>query len=197
MHTNRSTFKKGPDYPVEQLSWQDSKDFCAQLATVLPPELKGKVRFRLPTDEEWSIAVGLPEERGRTPAEKSGRIKQVFPWGTEWPPPKNAGNYEDNITRRATEGPGGTPVAPGSHDGFADTAPVGSFPPNQFGLYDMGGNVWEWCEDWIDDEENIRVVRGAAFFTTSEGQILSSCRGRPPMLRNFASGMRVRLEVLE
>src|SRR4051812_3284368 len=82
MHTNRSTFKKGPDYPVEQLSWQDSKDFCARLATVLPPELKTKVRFRLPTDEEWSIAVGLPEERGRTPAEKSGRIKNVFPWGT-------------------------------------------------------------------------------------------------------------------
>ncbi|MDB6031491.1 MAG: hypothetical protein JWM16_1829 [Verrucomicrobiales bacterium] len=195
MHKNPSTFKKGPDYPVEQMSWQDSKDFCGELKKILPPELQTRLSFRLPTDEEWSAAVGLPEEKGRTPEAKSGKIKKVFPWGIEWPPPKNAGNYTDDISRRATEGKDGTPVVPGSYDGFADTAPVGSYPPNQFGLYDMGGNVWEWVEDWLDDEENIRVVRGAAFFTTSESQIISSYRGRPPIVRNFASGFRVRLEV--
>jgi formylglycine-generating enzyme required for sulfatase activity len=72
---------------------------------------------------------------------------------------------------------------------------VGSFPPNSFGLYDLGGNVWEWCEDWVDDKKNVRVVRGAAHFTTSENQIISSYRGRPPVARNFASGFRVRLEM--
>src|SRR5438067_6446461 len=191
MHTNPSTFKKGPDYPVEQTSWQDAKDFCAQLKTVLPAELQPRVSFRLPTDEEWSIAVGLPEEFGRIPEDKSRKIKNVYPWGTEWPPPTNAGNYSDEINRRKY----GAAFKPGIHDGFADTAPVGSYPPNQYGLYDMGGNVWEWCEDWIDDEENVRVVRGAAFFTTSQSQIISSYRGRPPIVRNFASGFRVRLEV--
>jgi len=191
MRTNPSTFKNGPDYPVEQTSWQDAKDFCARLKTVLPAELQAKISFRLPTDEEWSVAVGLPEEFGRIPEDKSRKIKNVYPWGTEWPPPTNAGNYADEINRKKY----GAAFTPGIHDGFANTAPVGSYPPNQFGLYDMGGNVWEWCEDWIDDEENVRVVRGAAFFTTSQSQIISSYRGRPPILRNFASGIRVRLEI--
>ena len=193
MGRNPSTFKKGPDFPVEQMSWLDAKDFCAQLRNILPAELRTKITFRLPTDEEWSIAVGLPEERGRTPHEKSDKIRNVYPWGTDWPPPKDAGNYSDDINKR-WYARRGIAFVPGIHDGFADTAPVGSYPPNQFGLYDMGGNVWEWCEDWEDDEMNVRVVRGAAFFTGGEDQILSSYRGRPPIIRNFASGFRVRLE---
>jgi formylglycine-generating enzyme required for sulfatase activity len=191
MHKNPSTFKKGSDYPVEQMSWMDAKEFCTQLKTILPIELRAKMSFRLPTDEEWSIAVGLPEQSGRIPEEKSKKIRDIYPWGTEWPPPTNGGNYSDSINKRVY----GAAFVPGIHDGFADTAPVGSFPSNQFGLFDMGGNVWEWCEDWEDDEMNVRVVRGAAFFTTAEDQIISSYRGRPPIIRNFASGFRVRLEV--
>jgi formylglycine-generating enzyme required for sulfatase activity len=196
MRTNPSTFKKGPDYPVEQMSWQDAKDFCAKLNDSLPSELQAKMNFRLPTDEEWSIAVGLPEEKGRIPEDKSRKIKGVYPWGTEWPPPKTAGNYSDSINQKLNGAIDGSRAVPGGHDGFADTAPVGSFPPNRFGLYDMGGNVWEWCEDWVDDKMKVRVVRGAAHFTTSENQIISSYRGRPPVVRNFASGFRVRLEVV-
>jgi formylglycine-generating enzyme required for sulfatase activity len=192
MGKNPSTFKNGPDYPVEQMSWQDAKDFCAKLNTSLPKEARTNLIFRLPTDQEWSIAVGLPEEFGRVPQDKSNKIKDTYPWGSEWPPPNNAGNYADESYAEKHGGSGG--IA-GCNDGFADTSPVGSFPPNQFGLYDMAGNVWEWCEDWIDDEMNIRVVRGAAFFTASRSQILSSYRGRPPIVRNFASGFRVRLEV--
>jgi formylglycine-generating enzyme required for sulfatase activity len=194
MGKNPSTFKKGPDYPVEQISWQDAKDFCSKLNGRLPAELQAKMKIRLPTDEEWSIAVGLPEEYGRVPQDKSNKIKNVYPWGNDWPPPKTAGNYSDESYRKKVGGNrGGSSID--CDDGFADTAPVGSFPANQFGLYDLGGNVWEWCEDWIDDEMNIRVVRGAAFFTDSKNQILSSYRGRPPIVRNFASGFRLRLEV--
>jgi len=192
MGKNPSTFKKGPDYPVEQMSWQDAKDFCAKLNASLPKEARTNLIFRLPTDQEWSIAVGLPEEFGRVPQDKSNKIKDTYPWGNEWPPPNTAGNYADESYAEKNGGSGGIAAF---NDGFADTSPVGSFPPNQFGLYDLAGNVWEWCEDWIDDEMNIRVVRGAAFFTASKGQILSSYRGRPPIVRNFASGFRVRLEV--
>ena len=186
MHTNPSTHRTGPDYPVEQVSWQEAKDFCAQLSRVRPASERTNISFRLPTDEEWSIAVGLPAEKGRTPGEKNRKVKGVYPWGSEWPPPADAGNYSDSINQKAV----------GGHDGFADTAPVGSYPPNASGLYDLGGNVWEWCEDWFDEEENVRVLRGGGFFTTSEGQILSSSRGRPPVVRNYGSGLRVRLEVI-
>jgi hypothetical protein len=182
IHTNPSTFRKGPDYPVEETSWQDAKDFCSKLTTLLPSKLAANYYFRLPTDEEWSAAVGLPVESDGLPEEKSGRIRRVYPWGTEWPPPAEAGNYSDTIAGRR-----------GGGDGFKETAPVARYPPNQFGLYDMGGNVWEWCEDWEDEEMNVRVVRGAAFFTDSSGQIISSYRGRPPIVQNFASGFRVTL----
>ena len=158
----------------------------------LPKEAQTNLFFRLPTDAEWSVAVGLPEEFGRVPQDKSNKIKDVYPWGEEWPPPSTAGNYADESYAKKYRG---SSSIPDCNDGFADTSPVGSFQPNQFGLYDLGGNVWEWCEDWIDDEMNIRVVRGAAFFTTGRSQLLSSYRGRPPILRNFASGFRLRLEV--
>lgn len=120
----------------------------------------------------------------------------MFPWGTQWPPPKDGGNYSDEIHSRRDANNNAVPVKPGSYDGFAETAPVGSYPPNSFGLHDMGGNVWEWCEDWEDDEMNVRVVRGGAFFTTSQSQIISSYRGRPPIVRNFASGFRVLLALI-
>src|SRR6185295_2901468 len=58
MHTNPSSFRRGYDYPVEETSWQDAKDFCAKLTAVLPQNLRAAYLVRLPTDDEWSIAVG-------------------------------------------------------------------------------------------------------------------------------------------
>ena len=53
-------------------------------------------------------------------------------------------------------------IIPDYNDGYATTSPVMSFPPNDFGLYDMSGNVWQWCEDKFTPKDRRRVLRGGA-----------------------------------
>lgn len=91
---------------------------------------------RLPTEEEWEYAAC------------GGKEQPMFPWGNEEPDGGKA-NYADRNTdypwrdfRIST--------------GYRYTSPVGSYPPNEYGLYDMAGNVWQWCDDWFfpyDDTE--------------------------------------------
>jgi serine/threonine protein kinase len=131
-------FKQGPDHPVVFVTWLEAIAFCKWLTDkehqegALPPNQF----YRLPTDLEWSKAVGLPEEPQKTPAERDMVIADVYPWGAGWPPPPGAGNY-------AGEETGSDAAIKGYNDGFKWTSPVGSFKPNQYGLYDMGGNVWQ------------------------------------------------------
>ena len=58
-------------------------------------------------------------------------------------------------------------VIEGYNDGYPRTSPVGSFSPNPFGLYDMGGNVWQWCEDWYNFDKQDRVLRGASWLNAT------------------------------
>jgi len=193
MDKNPSSFKNGADYPVEMVSWDDAKEFCRQLTAGLPDKLKGQFAFRLPTDAEWSVAVGLPQENGSTPKEKNEQIKDVYPWGTQWPPPSGAGNYADKACKQKYPS---SPVIEGYADGYADTAPVGSFKPNQFGLYDLSGNVWEWCEDWYDSDQKYRGLRGGSWLNDDPRDLLSSYRYyRTPDLRYGRYGFRVVLGV--
>jgi formylglycine-generating enzyme required for sulfatase activity len=154
-------FPQTPDHPVVKVSMKDAKAFCAWLtAKERAAGVIGKdMLYRLPTDEEWSIAVGLPAETGRTPKDRDLKINDHFPWGTQWPPPKGAGNY-------AMEG----------LDEFRNTAPVGSFAANKFGLHDLGGNVWEWCQDEYEPGRGFWVLRGGSWGNDARVNMLSSNR---------------------
>ena len=81
----------------------------------------------------------LPTEAELEYAARGGEDRQPFGWGKELVP---GGRWQANIWQ------GKFPNEDAAEDGFRGTAPVGSFPPNGYGLYDMAGNVWEWCADW-------------------------------------------------
>ncbi|HUR59925.1 MAG TPA: SUMF1/EgtB/PvdO family nonheme iron enzyme, partial [Opitutaceae bacterium] len=164
-------FEQASTHPVVNVNWADANAFCAWLTADerSAGRLGADQFYRLPTDAEWSVGVGLGREPGVTPKEKDGRIRDVFPWGTQWPPPPGAGNY-------AGEESGYTAKLEGFNDGYPRTSPIGSFPPNKFGLHDMGGNVWQWCDDFYDGKAGARVLRGGSFVYYDADNLLSSLR---------------------
>lgn len=170
-------FKQTPLHPVVAVSWSDANAFCDWLTKKELSE--GKIKqgqaYRLPTDAEWSTAVGLTNEQGKTPEEKDLVVKGVYPWGNFMPPPKGVGNYSEN--RRL--------------DNFEFTAPVGTFPANEYGIHDLGGNVMEWCQDkYVTDADN-RVARGASFEFFHKDEWLSSRRdSREEYFRHYTHGFR-------
>jgi len=184
-------FTQGPTYPVVGVSWDDASAFCAWLTNreyrsgTLP---QGRY-YRLPTDQEWSIAVALDSESGNTPEEKDSKIR-VYPWGTEWPPPPGAGNYCGAEAKIGNES-GSLIVIEGYEDAYPRTSPVGSFAANKNALYDMGGNVWQWCQDWYNSEQIYRVLRGGSWYEHDPDRILASFRrAHTPDRRGADAGFR-------
>ena len=170
-------FKQADTHPVVNVNWNDANAFCAWLTKreLAEGKIKAGQKYRLPTDAEWSVAVGLGQEKGSSPNEKSRGIKDVYPWGKEWPPPVGAGNYHKIL----------------KVDNFEYTSPVGSFAVNKLGLHDMGGNVWEWCEDKYSPTSTYRVLRGASWIIGSPAYLLSSYRFYPtPDIRDVNIGFR-------
>jgi Protein kinase domain/Sulfatase-modifying factor enzyme 1/Lectin C-type domain len=176
-------FPQEPTHPAIHLSWDDAQLFCQWLTArdQAAGKLAANERYRLPSDHEWSCAVeiGAREDAAKLPFEKDGMIDDVFPWGTQWPPPNGAGNYGGEESQPDPSPDGKRPaelVASGYNDGFVNTSPVGSFAANRFGLHDLGGNVRQWCEDWFDQHQKERVLRGASWNGRRPSLLLSSRR---------------------
>lgn len=92
---------------------------------------------RLPTEAEWEFAA------------RGGRAATVWPWGDEFQP---GGRPRANIFE------GNFPTHNTGVDGYVGTAPVTAYEPNAYGLYNVIGNVWEWCQDWFGDREGATSV---------------------------------------
>ena len=162
--------------PVVNVSWEDAQKFAAWLTDKERREgrIPASARYRLPTDEEWSWAVGIGDREGSgSPKQKDMQLKDVYPWGTQFPPPARSGNYADRAMKSAFPDFG---AIDGYEDGHATTAPVGTFPASASGLHDLGGNVWEWCEDFYDGQSGARVLRGGSWGLYVRGILLSSGR---------------------
>ena len=132
----RCGFIQDERHPVVMVSWHDAQAFCRWLS-----RKEGKT-YRLPTEAEWEYAC-----RGGT--------ETAYWWGELPDREGGVANVCDRSTRRRWRNWTGADA----DDGFACTAPVGTYRPNALGLHDMIGNVAEWCQDWYEDTYNLRLAR--------------------------------------
>jgi formylglycine-generating enzyme required for sulfatase activity len=132
--------------PVANVTWEDAIQYCNWLSqregrtpayrhefgkwVPVYPLTDG---YRLPTEAEWALAIRYGGQREPS----------KFPWGKAWPPPKDSGNFADRSAIELVPS-----ILPAYDDGFPSTSSVGSFKPNALGIYDGGGNVAEWVNDY-------------------------------------------------
>jgi formylglycine-generating enzyme required for sulfatase activity/uncharacterized caspase-like protein len=136
MGSNPSTFRScGPNCPVERVSWNDAQEFVRRL------NQRTGQNYRLSSEAEWEYAA------------RAGSAS-IYPWGVR--ASRDHANYgTDACCGGRAEG----------RDRWKETAPVGQFPANAFGLHDMHGNVWEWVQDVWHDNYAGAPIDGSAWVT--------------------------------
>ncbi len=187
--------------PMTNVSRAEAEMYCNWLTNVERSKglLEAWQAYRLPTDDEWSMAAGLPRERGEEPANRNDGIVGMYPWGFTWPPMPVPGNLWDAIGVTGKESKTGIP---GYKDGFALLAPIRSFIAVKSLMdlraetFDLAGNVWEWEQENYGGKDpklqNFGVVRGGSWRTKDRTELLASHR-RPvaPVTRSDEIGFRV------
>lgn len=188
-------FAQAPDHPVVGVSYHDALAFCAWLTARARAAgaIDAGQSYGLPTDREWSLAIGLEEEEGDSPEARLSHSAGTYPWGPGWPPPPAFGNYAGGESR--LDMPSWWGVCPGGYtDPFPRTSPVGSFAPNAPGFYDLSGNVWEWCADAWCPGSLSRIVRGGSWGSDRPAYLQSANRNpKFPDSRNDETGFRIAL----
>jgi formylglycine-generating enzyme required for sulfatase activity len=178
-------FEQGDDHPVVNVSWNDAVKFCEWLSK------KHGRQFRLPTEAEWEYACRADSETRFSCGDREEELA-IFANIADESARKKFPRWNDVIYAK---------------DGFVFTAPVGRFKPNQYGLHDMHGNVWEWCQDWFGKYETdamqeplvpmtgtYKVFRGGSW-SSSPVLCRAAFRGyRIPSERSNSLGFRVVLE---
>lgn len=182
-------FHQDDSHPVVHVSYIDAKRYIEWLNSIYRHDLPSGYKFDLPTEAQWEYAC-----RGNMGAHNE------FFWGDE----EMDGRGKINAIGRE-HGPERLGMFP-FNDGYLTTSPVGSFEPNDLGLYDMLGNVWEWCRDFYAKDyynsspecdpvgppnSDTRVIRGGGFYST-----VAQCRcamrwGHRPMETVDQLGFRV------
>jgi len=175
---------RGATQPVMNVNREDARAFCAWLTERERTSglISAQDAYRLPTDAEWSRAAGLPLERGADPAQRSGRIRGIYPWGFDWPPPSQFDNFADSsaMQRSGAEG-----AIPDYEDRWHFTAPVSALKPNEQGFCGLAGNVSEWVDtDYhlsaaTESDKEVKVmgtVRGGNWRSFQQEELLASTR---------------------
>lgn len=189
---------KSATKPVTGVDRNEARAFCAWLTERerAAGSISANDVYRLPTDEEWSRAVGLPLERGADPAERNGRIRGIYPWGFDWPPPDHIDNFADATGAKQA---GLDNVIPGYDDKSAYPANVTMMQPNERGIVGLAGNVSEWVDtDFnkpVPGQENktpLGTTRGGNWRSFSQEELLASTRTPvPPETRRNTIGFRI------
>jgi len=175
----------GDEQPVVNVSWFEAGDFAEWLGKQC-----GK-KIRLPTEAEWEYAC-----RGGTSTIRF------------WQKDQSVCLYA-NVADLSAQKRWPKWAVCDCNDGYPVTAPIGSFRPNPFGLYDMLGNAWEWCADWFADDYyknsshdnptgppsgKYRMVRGSSWDNPLRYVRCASRNHRLPVNRNYGIGFRLLIE---
>jgi formylglycine-generating enzyme required for sulfatase activity len=157
MGSNPSNFK-GESLPVEKVSWLDAQEFISKLNA-----MNDGYTYRLPAESEWEYA-GRAGTTGDYAGDLDSMAWYVNNAGRKYLDPgamlREKGNYLERVRENGNQ-----------------THPVGQKQPNGFGLYDMHGNVWEWCQDWSHDDYNGGAPTDGSAWLSGGGQRMRVLRG--------------------